>query len=286
MKKTILITGATSGMGLGAALKLTSMGNDIIGIGRNSQKCIEAEEYIKTLIPGSAVRYLACDLSSLEDVRALASTIKELAESIDVLINNAATVSSWFVQTREGIELQFAVNHLSHFLLTHLILSLLRKSDMPRIINVSSRSHRNTVLHWNNLMMNRHYGCLRAYKRSKLCNVLFTHELNNRLSDVVSFSIDPGLVNTELGLKNTSGFVYNFWNKRMKNGRSPEEAAETIIYLASSESIPESEFSHYKYCKPLKPSRYSLKMDYADRLWRISEKYCGISSSDYGLGKE
>ena len=135
-------------------------------------------------------------------------------------------------------------------------------------------------------MMNRHYGCLRAYKRSKLCNVLFTHELNERLGTLSAFSVDPGLVKTDLGLKNTSGIVYNFWNNRMKNGRSPEEAAKTIVFLSTTEELPEAEYTHYKYCRPIKPSRYSLKMDYADRLWRVSEKYCSIVSEDFGMGKE
>ena len=278
MIKNILITGATSGIGLAAAGELAALGHNIICAGRDKQKCIASEEAIKKSVPGASVIYLECDLSTQKNIHNLAKSVRESTARIDVLINNAAAVSSKFIETPDGIELQLAVNHLSHFLLTNLLLELLKKSDEPRIINVSSRSHRNTVLHWNNMMMKRFYGCLRAYKRSKLCNVLFTHELNKRFDYIDAFSIDPGLVNTRLGLKNTGGLIYAFWNNRMKKGLSPGEAARTIVYLATEETLPESEFSHYKYFKPIKPSRYSLNMDHADRLWRISEKYCGIDS--------
>ncbi len=286
--KTIVITGATSGMGFAAAKVLASVGHNVIGIGRDQIRCQQAAEKIKEENPDANIRYLVYDLSSMENIRKIADDIKKLTiennyEAIDVLINNAATVTSWFTQTNEGIEMQFAVNHLAPFLLSHLLLPLLEKSTDSRIITVSSRSHRNMRMNWKDLMFKKRYGVLQAYKQSKLANVLFTREFNRRSKKARAFSVDPGLVKTEIGMKNTSGIVNVFWKNRMQKGQTPLAGAETIIYLAQTEFLPETEESNFKFLRPLPTSRYSYNIEHGSRLWAVSEKFCGISSADFGL---
>ncbi len=282
--KTVVITGFTSGIGLATAKLLAGYGAYIIGTGRNESRCQQAESIIKSAFPESAVSYLVADLSSLKQVRELAGNIKKLAEeknggSIDVLINNAGTFSSWYVSTPEGFELQFAVNHLAPFLLTHELLPLLQKAPAGRIITVSSGSHYRTRIHWKDIMLRKHYNCLLAYKQSKLANVLFTVELNRRLgrdSKVRAFAVDPGLVNTDIGLKGTTGIARWIWKKRSKNGVPPERAARSIAFLAGEPSIQDRTEVYWKDCKPVRPSRYSQKPEAAIRLWELSEKMCGI----------
>lgn len=282
--KTMVITGATSGIGLAAAGELAARGAYVIGIGRNPEKCKIAEDYIKRKCPDAKLAFHIADLSVMAQVRQLADELSARAEKdhlgcIDVLINNAGTVSSWYVSTSEGFELQFALNHLAPFLLTQLLLPLLKASPQGRIITTSSGSHYRTKINWNDIMHRKHYNCLMVYKQSKLCNVLFTNELNKRLegtSNVRAYAVDPGLVNTDIGLKGTSGIVRWVWQRRSRGGVTPEEGAATAIYLASQPSLPDSEYSYWKQCKPQAPSRYSLRKDEGARLWDMSTKMCGL----------
>jgi NAD(P)-dependent dehydrogenase (short-subunit alcohol dehydrogenase family) len=282
--KIILITGATSGIGLAAATSLAGEGHIIIGVGRSQEKVDAAQQTILMKYPEADVSYLLADLSSQTQVHALAEEIKQLLSSknydhIDVLVNNAGAVSSWFTLTEDGYELQFAVNHLAPFLLTHELLPLLQKSSQARILTTSSASHRNTRMHWKDVMLRKHYGTLRAYKQSKLANVLFTYELNRRLgpdSTVTAFAVDPGLVNTNIGTKGTSGFVNWFWKKRSSKGSRPEIAAETIVYLACRRDLPIKDAFYWKECHPIPPSHYAQQKEPAARLWELSKNLCGI----------
>ena len=215
-------------------------------MGRSQKKINAARQAILEKHPGAEVLYLLADLSSQGQVRRLAQEVKQLLadrhfDNLDVLVNNAGAVSSWFTLTEDEIELQFAVNHLAGFLLTHELMPLLQKAEQARVLTTSSASHRHTRIHWKDVMLRKNYGTLRAYKQSKLANVLFTLELNRRLgpdSTVTAFAVDPGLVNTNIGVKGTNGFVNWFWKKRSSKGAPPEIAAETIIYLACQSEIP------------------------------------------------
>ena len=217
--------------------------------------------------PEVEVLYLLADLSSQGQVRRLAQEVKQLLadrhfDHLDVLVNNAGAVSSWFTLTEDEVELQFAVNHLAAFLLTHELIPLLQKAEQARILTTSSASHRNTRMHWKDVMLRKNYGTLRAYKQSKLANVLFTLELNRRLgpnSTVTAFAVDPGLVNTNIGEKGTNGFVNWFWKKRSSKGAPPEIAAETIIYLAYQRELPYRDAFYWKDCHPIAPSPLRAK---------------------------
>ena len=282
--KITLITGATSGIGLAAATGLAGEGHFVIGVGRSQRKINAARQAILEKHPGAEVLYLLADLSSQGQVLRLAKEVKQLLadrhfDHLDIFVNNAGAVSSWFTLTEDEIELQFAVNHLAGFLLTHELMPFLQKSEQARILTTSSASHRNTRMHWKDVMLRKNYGTLRAYKQSKLANVLFTLELNRRLgpnSTVTAFAVDPGLVNTNIGEKGTNGFVNWFWKKRSSKGAPPEIAAETIIYLACQRELPYRDAFYWKECHPVAPSRYAQKEEPAARLWELSKTLCGI----------
>lgn len=285
LDKIIVITGATSGIGLATAKELAGKGAYVIGTGRSKERCIKAEEKIRKFFPQAKLCYLIADLSSLNEVKRLAADIIEKLSSegisrIDVLINIAGTVSSWYVSTVDGFELQFAVNHLAPFLLTYELLPFLQQSQEGTVIVVSSGSHYRTKIHWKDVLLRKHYNCLLAYKQSKLANVLFATELNRRLkksgSSIQAFAADPGLVNTEIGLKGTGGIVKKVWKMRSSKGTPAEQPARAISYLASEPSVRHKGEIYWKDCAPLKPSRYSQSEEAGTRLWELSERMCGI----------
>jgi NAD(P)-dependent dehydrogenase (short-subunit alcohol dehydrogenase family) len=280
--KTVLITGATSGIGLAAARALAENGCRVIGVGRSAPRCAQAENAVRTGAPGARVDYLAADLSSQRQIRALAATVRdrllEEGAGLDVLINNAGVVSTWYMTSEDGYEMQFAVNHLAPFLLTRELLPMLERSGSARIIATSSGSHYRTRMRWHDVMFRNGYNCLSVYKQSKLANVLFTHELNRRLghaSGLRAYAVDPGLVDTAIGEKWTTGIARWFWRRRRRRGITPQKAAETIVHLATSAALEDPLASYWKECRPMRPSRYSEREAAMRRLWELSERLCG-----------
>jgi NAD(P)-dependent dehydrogenase (short-subunit alcohol dehydrogenase family) len=282
--KTIVITGATAGIGLAAAQALAGRGAHVIGVGRSMGRCVEARQAILANCPDARIDFCTADLSSQRQVRVLAASIRACIEAveeakIDVLINNAGTVSSWYVATEDGYELQFAVNHLSPFLLTYELMPLLQSAPSARVITTSSGSHHHRAMRWADVMYRQHYSCLAAYKQSKLANVLFTAELNRRLgagSSVRAYAVDPGLVNTEIGLKGTGGIEQWVWQWRRSGGMSAEEGAATVVFLASEAVLEDPDAIYWKDCRPAKPSSYALRPEEAGRLWSLSERLSGL----------
>ena len=283
--KTMVVTGATAGIGRAALGALAARGAAVIGVGRTAARCQETRQAILSEHPGARVWFAVGDLSSQREVRQLAAEIGRLAEEagagqIDALINNAGTVSSWYRATEDGYELQFAVNHLAPFLLTHDLTPLLRKAPAARVVAVSSGSHFHTRMHWQDVMFRRGYHCLRAYKQSKLANVLFSAELNRRLSAgsrIRAYAADPGLVNTAIGEKGTGGIEKWVWTRRRNGGVSPEQGAETVVFLAADPSVEGSEAVYWRDCQPAPPSRVARHPEEAARLWALSERLCGIT---------
>jgi NAD(P)-dependent dehydrogenase (short-subunit alcohol dehydrogenase family) len=282
--KTIVITGATAGIGRAAVAAFAARGAQVIGIGRSAARCAEALQSIRAETPDARLAFLVADLSSQRQIFELAGTIRENVQSanarkIDVLINNAGAVSSWYTTTEDGYELQFAINHLAPFLLTQELMPLLRQAPSARIITVSSGSHYRSKIHWADVMRRQGYNCLLAYKQSKLANVMFTLELNRRLgpeSRVRAYAADPGLVNTEIGLKGTSGLARWVWEKRRAHGASPEQGAATLIFLATDQSVENTHASYWKDCRPAEPSQVARRAEEATRLWELSERLCGV----------
>jgi len=282
--KTIVITGATSGIGYATAKMLALQGANVIGVGRSQERCDHAQSHIRSLSTAGQVRFLRADLSLQSEVRSLAREIRAAVgqigdDKLDGLINNAGIFCFWLTLTPEGFEMQWAVNHLAPFLLTYEVLPLLVQSPNARVVTVSSNSHYNARLHWDDIQLRRRYFGFRAYKQTKLANVLFSVEFNRRNeSGVKAFAGDPGLVNTDIGTKSDSPISRWIWNWRRRKGISSDEAARGLVYLVGEPSIQDSDHVYWKHGEPKAPNKYALDPEHSSRLWALSEKMCGINN--------
>lgn len=277
--KTVLITGATSGIGLEVARLLARQGYHVLGIGRNEARCRQAEASILTENPEARVTYFTADLMHRREVVRIASIIRNLLDAqyngeLHALINNAGCVRSRYMTTEDGYEQQFALNHLAGFLLTHTLLPALKKAH-GRVIMTGSNSHKGIRVRWQDPMLRRWYNPLIAYKQSKLCNILFAKALNDRFEDfgVRAYVVDPGLVRTDIGNKETGFLVNLIWSLRKRHGMPPTVPAETYAYLCREEPAPEG--LYYYLCKEKAYSR-QVTGDNARRLFELSERLCGI----------
>ncbi len=284
--KTILVTGATSGIGLAAVKDLVGSGAFVIGVGRSAKRNEQAR---KSVITDSAfqkstsdkVHYLLADLSIQEQVRALAVQVVAKLNAfgyqhLDVLINNAGLYLEKRVITEDGIEKTFAVNHLAPFLLTYKLMPQLRRAENGKVLTVSSYAHFTTPLTLSRIVKPWPYIGLLAYKRSKLCNVLFTYEFNRRFDEVTAYAIDPGLVDTGIASKGSDGISDLVWRRRRKQGMSPAESVKTLILLSSDAPLKPSDVYYFKHCQPKIPSRNARNVDKAQALWDLSCHLTGI----------
>ncbi len=274
--KTVVITGATSGIGLAAANKLVKNGYFVIGIGHSIENCDKAKKYIKAHNPNGKVKYFVADLMQQREVNRVADLLLSYIEGVCdgelyALINNVGGVRSLYTTTEEGYEQQFALNHLAGFMLTNRLLPYIEKAH-GRVIMTGSNSHKGIKMHWDDPMLKKGYNPLTAYKQAKLCNILFAKGLNDR--GVRAYTVDPGLVNTDIGNKQTGSLVNFIWSLRKKHGVAPETPAETYVFLCEQEKAPEG--LYYYLCRERKFSR-EVTSENADRLFALSEKLCGVS---------
>jgi retinol dehydrogenase 12 len=287
--KAFVLTGATSGIGLAAAHLLAESGAFLIGVGRSPNRCAEVADLLRTVHPQAHIEYLVADLSVQAQVRQLAADIRaKLAEnqfrSLHALINDAGTFTYHMALSPDGFEMQWAVNHLAPFLLTHTLLPQLLTAPAARVVTVSSGSHYNTRLRWNDIQLKKGYNGLLAYKQTKLANVLFSAELRRRLGDLSSvraFAADPGLVFTEMGSKGNPRLVRWIWSLRRRSGVPPQESARGVVYLATEPAIQNSPEVYWKDAHPKAPNPYGLNAEAARRLWDLSEQMCGIAPGGY-----
>jgi NAD(P)-dependent dehydrogenase (short-subunit alcohol dehydrogenase family) len=280
--KIILITGATNGIGKASALALARMGAHVALVGRSPER-LDATHTEITGDPavqragGTASSYRA-DLSRMAEVRELAAAFRADHDRLHVLLNNAGAAFNQRMVTDEGWEMTFALNHLSYFLLTDLLLDVLIHTGQPgaraRIINVSSDAHRFGPMRFDDLQFERsNYSMFPAYGQSKLANVLFTTELARRLADkpVTVNALHPGLVATGFG-NNNSGIMGRVFKFMQLFARTPEQGAATSIYLASSPDLETVTGAYFVDKKRKTPSPAAQNADDARRLWTISEQ--------------
>lgn len=283
-----MVTGGNAGIGYETARALAETGANLIIVSRTREKAEEAVASIRSQAPDSQIDYVLADLSSMKSIRRAGDEIRGKFNTLDVLVNNAGTWFSKLELTEDGIERQFAVNHLAYFLLTHELLGTLSASQDGRIICVGSDSHFHGKLHFEDFSLKNNYHGLRAYAQSKLANVMFAYELDRRLKErglenISVNCVQPGRVNTDIGLKHTISFHALAWKIRRLGGLSPAKGAATSIYLASEEAAKGQSGKYWDKCQPKPSSPASYDAEAAARLWEISESLCGIPHYFEGL---
>jgi retinol dehydrogenase-14 len=275
--KVILITGGTSGIGKAAATALAGMEATVIITGRNEERGKRALQEIREESGNDGVELILADLTVQDEVRRLAEELRERHNQLEVLVNNAGLVLSERTETPDGIETQLAINHLAPFLLTNLLLDLLKESAPSRIVTVSSDAHRWAKIDLDDLQSRKRYRGMQVYGKTKLANIMFTYELAERLegTGVTANCMHPGGVNTNFG--NNQGGPMNLLFRLFKPFmRSPEQGADTLIYLASS---PEVEGMTGKYLADRKvkaASDAAYDETTRKRLWEASEELTGL----------
>jgi len=269
--KICLITGANSGIGYATAIGLAKLNAHVIMVCRNKERGESAQKEIIEKTGNKRVDLLLCDLSSFDSIRKLAAEFKTKYQNLHVLINNAGIMLSKRELSVDGFEMNFAVNHLAPFLLTNLLLDLLKKSAPSRIINIASAAHKYGTIDFEDLQgENKKHRFMGLYGDSKLALILTSYELSRRLegSGVTLNLIHPGVVNTNLGMdrnKPKKGIVRRFF-------KSPEKAAETSIYLASSPEVEGITGKYFINKQEQQSSEDSYNEEYANKLWDITMK--------------
>jgi NAD(P)-dependent dehydrogenase (short-subunit alcohol dehydrogenase family) len=281
--KVCLITGATAGIGLVTACELARRGARVIGVGRSQDRCSQAVRLIREEPCASTVEYLTADLSSQADIRRLAQGVKNSAGRLDVLVNNAGGIYLKRSESVDGFEMTFGVNHLAYFLLTNLLLDLIKASAPARIVSVASAAHQGCTINFDDLHGKKRYSGWRAYQQSKLANILFTRELARRLegTGVTANALHPGYVKTQIfRVEGIPGWLLRRAAELF--AISPEEGAKTSIYLASSPEVEGVTGKYFAKQKPVSPSAASQDDGAARRLWDVSEELTGLKASLVG----
>jgi len=266
--KTCLITGGCGGIGFETACTLSRAGATMVLVCRNSARGEAARTAIASA-SGGRVETLACDLASQTQIRALAGEFNRRFGELHILVNNAAVVPGRRTLTEDGIEMQFAVNHLAYFLLTGLLLDILKSSAPARIVNVSSGLHRRAHLDFGGLQAEKGYKGMTHYGLTKLLNILFTYELARRLegSGVTANALSPGF--TATGLGRNFGPVSRFVMKRF--AATADKGADTVVYLAASPEVQGVTGAYFNRRKSERTSPESYDAAAAARLWTLSE---------------
>lgn len=291
--KICVVTGANSGLGKATALKLAKMGATTVLVCRSLERGEAAFEEIAALTGSRSVHLMLCDLSSQKSIREFTKKFKEKFNALHILINNAGVSILRREVTPDGIEATLATNHLGPFLLTNLLLDVIKRSAPARIINVSSVSHRRTTIDFDDLQGEKKYDGNRAYGQSKLANILFTYELAKRLkgTGVTVNALCPGGVSTGIW-RHFNPLLRGFLKAILK---TPEEAAKLPLYLATSKELEGATGKYFEYKRHLRissrigffkfdvtkaetkssPESYDEKA--AKQLWDISEKMVGLA---------
>jgi len=273
--KTIVITGATSGIGEVAAVRLAEQGARIVFTARDKIRAAATMEKLRRA--NGAVDHVThlADLSLLAEMKRVAAEIAEEPQ-IDGLINNAGAVFGARQETRDGLEQTFALNHMSYFVIANLLLPRLKSG--ARIVSTASGAHRRAVLDFDDLQSRKNYSGFQVYSRSKLCNILFTRELARRIagSGVTANCLHPGFVATRFGDQSGGLLAIGVWAAKRLTAISQEEGAKTIIYLASSPNAAAVSGEYFYECKIDMPSPAARNAADAKKLWDKSVEISGV----------
>ncbi|XP_017061483.1 retinol dehydrogenase 13 [Drosophila ficusphila] len=284
--KVFIVTGANTGIGKETALEIARRGGTVYMACRDLNRCERARKEIVKETNNQNVFSRELDLSSQDSIRAFVAGFKKEQNKLDVLINNAGVMRCPKTLTKEGIELQLGVNHIGHFLLTNLLLDLLKKSAPSRIVVVSSLAHARGSINVADLNSEKTYDEGLAYSQSKLANVLFTRELATRLegSGVTVNSLHPGVVDTELG-RNWAFFQTNLVQYFIKPMiwpllKTPKSGAQTSLYAALDPELKDVTGLYFSDCKPKTVAPAALDKAIGKFLWTESEKWTGLDKPD------
>ncbi|MDP2225893.1 MAG: SDR family oxidoreductase [Moraxellaceae bacterium] len=271
--KTVLITGGNSGIGKATALALARQGYRVFIAARDMAKSKAALADITTAVPGAQVMALKLDLADLDQVRVFADDFRRRVPVLDVLLLNAGLFPLKRQMTVQGFEQQFGVNHLGHFLLTHLLLDTVRAADAGRIVVVSSIMHWLGRINFGSFRGETRYNPVVAYGQSKLANVLFMQELSRRLAGegIAVNALHPGGVDTGIA-RDLPAFAQKIYAMATV---TVEKGAESSVFLASSEAASEMHGRFVRNCKPMRVSPLATRAT-AEKLWRVSADLCGL----------
>jgi NAD(P)-dependent dehydrogenase (short-subunit alcohol dehydrogenase family) len=262
---TILVTGATDGLGRSVAQELAAKGATVLLHGRNMERLQAALDGVREETGNEKLRYYLADLSSLETARDLAERILSDEDRLEVLINNAGIIVQERKESEDGHELTFAVNYLSHFLLTRLLLPLLKDSAPARIVNVASAGQ--SPLDFSNLMLEHGYDAMKAYSQSKLAQVMFTFKFAEHLQStgVTVNALHPAsLMDTKM-VQSTFGYTMS----------TVEEGTEAVVRLAISQEVEGVTGGYFDGTREARANRQAYDLQARDRLWVLSEELCG-----------
>ncbi len=269
--KVCLVTGATDGIGKVSARVLAELGAKVIIVGRNPEKSAIVLAELRSISGNENIDLLMADLAVMQEVRDLAEQVISRYDRIDVLLNNAGGYFTKHEITSDGLEMTFALNHMSYFLLTNKLMELLKYSAPARIVNVSSNAHYGVDMEFENLNGEQEYKAWKAYQKSKLANVLFTYELLKKVPGNITVNcLHPGFVATNFGHNNGGFFGPVLKIAQRISAIDPEEGAKTSIFLCSAPEVKGVSGKYFYKCQPKTSSRESRNMDTGKRLWQIS----------------
>lgn len=272
--KIAVVTGANSGMGMAAVKALADMGAKVLMLCRSEKRGNEALGKLLE-VAERKLELILCDLGNYESIRKCADFIKEKYGKVDILINNAGFIALDHQFTKEGIESQFGINHVGHFLLTMKLLPFMPEGG--RIVNVASGAHKTGKIHFTDINLTKGFNVVKAYSQSKLANVLFTRELARRLEPkkITVNCCHPGAVATNMGVNRETGFGKTITGMLKPFFQTPEQGASTAIFLATYDSVADITGEYFYKCKIAKSSKASKDMKLAENLFAFTENLVG-----------
>jgi len=277
-RKLVLITGATEGVGKQTAIQLAEKGFDIVMMVRNKTKAEQTKKEILAKAPGTMVDYIIVDLTSFKQVRAAAKQFNDKYTKLDVLINNAGLMYPDKKITEDGFELTFQTNHLSHFLLTHLVLDKLKQAPKARIIVLSSEGHKLGKFDPANFNAEKNYATMGQYCFTKLANLYFTYSLADKLkgTGITVNAVHPGVVKSGFGSDNNKGWQKPFWTFFRMFMISNEQGAATSVFLASDPSVAKVTGKYFKNKKDTATKGITHDTRNQKVLWDYSVEKTGV----------